>query len=89
MPKQYEELKVGDRVRAKIRVYECPGKDSGPPNPDSVVRYGGEYIRADYVHAEPGELGTVVGLDDDRVQVRFDRTETASDVTAIEVEHVP
>lgn len=70
-------LKLGDRCRAKIRVYDLPGnKDprwhDGTPGP---------------IHAEPGELGTVVHVQEGHwPAVRFDRTRTVTDVTSDEVE---
>lgn len=60
---------LGQRVRAKIRVYDCPGEeDQGP------------------IHAEPGDLGTVVHVEEGFwPTVRFDRTGTATCVTDEEV----
>lgn len=86
MIKCHRALVVGDRVQAKIRVYDLPGENFGPPHPRTIAKYG---AFAAHIHAQPGELGLVVGTDDDRVQVRFDRTGTATDVVAEEVEHVP
>lgn len=86
MIKSHSKLELGDRVQAKIRVYDLPGDNFGPPHPRAIAKYG---AFAAHIHAEPGELGFVVGLDDDRVQVRFDRTQTSTDVVAEEVAHVP
>lgn len=84
--KSFRQLTVGDRVQAKIRVYDLSGKDFGPPHPRAIAKYG---AFAAHVHAEPGELGTVVGRDGNTVTVTFARTETTTDVVSEEVDHVP
>jgi len=84
--KLHRDLVVGDRVQAKIRVYDLPGENFGPPHPRTVAKYG---AFAAHIHAEPGELGIVADRDGERVTVTFDRTGTTSDVVSEEVEHVP
>lgn len=66
-------LKLDQRVRAKVRVYDLPTLDGqGDQGP---------------VHAEPGEEGVVVHVEKGYwPTVRFDRTRTASCVTDFEVE---
>ena len=75
-------LKVGDRVRARIRVLEEGPNSSYDPNAKSCT--------PGWLHAEPGELGTVVHADPPQVwpTVRFDRTGTATCVIDEEVERV-
>lgn len=85
MSKSHQNLVVGDRVQAIIKVYDLPGKDFGPPHPRAIAKYGAS---AAHVHALPGELGTVVNRDDEIVTVTFDRTGTTSDVVQEEVTHV-
>lgn len=70
-------LKIAQRVRAKLRVFDLPNV----LNPDSD--WGP-------VHAEIGELGTVIHLQEGHwPAVRFDRTGTITDVTDFEVEPLP
>lgn len=56
MKKTLLEAKEGDRIRAKIRVYDLPGENFGPP--DAEVK--AKWPQADTIHAEPGEEGVVV-----------------------------
>lgn len=65
------EVEEGDRVRAMIQVLEeGPG---GTPNPDAKPCETG------WVHAEPGDLGTVVHVEPGlHPTVRFDKTKTAT-----------
>ncbi|HYD48858.1 MAG TPA: hypothetical protein VEB21_10950, partial [Terriglobales bacterium] len=58
--KLHRDLVVGDRVQAKIRVYDLPGENFGPPHPRTVAKYG---AFAAHIHAEPGELGIVADRD--------------------------
>lgn len=66
-------LKLDQRVRAIIRVYDLPTKDGqGDQGP---------------IHAEPGEEGVVVHVEKGYwPTVTFDRTGTSTCVTDIEVE---
>lgn len=67
-------LKIGQRVKAKLRVFDLPNTN----NYD--VDWGP-------VHAEVGELGTVIHLQEGYwPTVCFDRTGTLTDVTDFEVE---
>jgi hypothetical protein len=77
--KDVMQLRVGDRVRAKIRVFDFPG------NKDPRWHDG----TSGPVHAEPGEEGVVVWTQEGLYPcVKFDRTGTRTDVTGDEVEAV-
>jgi hypothetical protein len=92
----------GARVRALKVVTEAgPGE---PPDRSKTIKDNGGHFFPGYVHAEPGELGTVVGTDypedvedpetgevtkrDTVPTVRFDRTGTATIVGCDEIELV-
>lgn len=72
MPSKRAFLKLGDRVRAKRRVFDLPGKD----NPGPIHAEPGE--EGVVVHTEFGSWPTV----------RFDKTNTATCVTDSEVEKI-
>jgi hypothetical protein len=92
----------GTRVRALKVVTEAgPGE---PPDRSKTIKDNGGHFFPGYVHAEPGELGTVVETDypqevldqdtgeamslDTVPTVRFDRTGTATIVGPDEIELV-
>lgn len=67
-------LKMGQRVKAKFRIWDLPHQSDGD--------WG-------WVSAEPGELGTVVHVQEGYwPTVRFDGTGCATCVTDLEVEPV-
>lgn len=70
--KEIQFLNVGDRVRAKVRVYDLPGN----PDPGPIKAEAGE--EGSCVHTEPGYWPTV----------KFDRTGGSTCVTSDEVEKV-
>lgn len=70
--KPREFLKLGQRVRAKFRIWDLPGNE-----PD----WG-------WVSAEEGDEGVVVGVDDNWPTVRFERTGYATCVTDFEVDPI-
>lgn len=72
-------LWLGQRVRAKVDIYDLPG------NTDPHWHNG----TAGPVHAEPGETGTVVHVEKDFwPTVTFDKTGTSTCVTDGEVEPI-
>lgn len=75
-----KEWEVGDRVKAIIQITEngkLPGDPSARP------------LDSGWIHAEPGDLGTVVHWHDGVwPTVKFDRTNTATCVTDKEIELV-
>jgi len=73
------------RVRAKKRVVEGGGERRGDPNE--------EFPHPEFIHAEPGETGTIVGVErrcggETLCTVRFDRTGSSTIVFGGEVEVV-
>ena len=78
-----EELKVGNTVRAIKRITEGGGKGN-PGDPDA------KFPDRNYIHAEPGELGTIEHLEEDKSgsypTVRFKRTGTSTIVHDSEIE---
>lgn len=70
------ELSVGDSIVAVSRIVE-DGVSEGLE--------GARFPEYDYIHAEPGEAGFVVGVDDGVATVRFHRTGTATAVADNEV----
>lgn len=73
-----EFLKLGQRVRAKLVVYDLPGKLDPAGAPDTGP-----------IHAHPGDLGTVVHIERGFwPTVEFDKTQSRTDVTDFEVEPI-
>lgn len=73
---QVTNLSLGEAVVAASRVVE-DGVSEG--------REGARFPEHDYIHAEPGDSGFVVGVDDGVATVRFHRTGTATIVADSEV----
>lgn len=80
MEEEYKLVEVkwvtGDRVKAIKQITES-GKLPGNPNAKS--------LDPDWIHAEAGELGTVVHDLADLPTIRFDRTRTATIVRDDEI----
>jgi hypothetical protein len=73
-------FKVGDNVKATKRITEGGGKEN-PGDPKSV------FPEKNYIHAEPGDEGTVEYVDSDKCPtVRFGRTGTSTIVHDSEIE---
>jgi hypothetical protein len=70
-----ESRKVGQRVRALVRVTE--GGIAG----DKTAKFPAP----SYIHAEPGDAGVVIDIHNDMPTVRFDKTLTASLVAWSEI----
>jgi hypothetical protein len=66
----------GQRLMATAQVTEN-GRLPGDPN--------AQFPQGAYIHAEPGDVGVVEGVDDGIPTVRFDRTGTATIVGEEEV----
>ncbi|GEM_PF-5524890 len=73
----------GQRVRATCQVTEGGGGGGGDPTKPFLDEDG--YPDPAYVHAEPGEEGVVESIDNGDPFVRFDRTGTATIVSAGEI----
>lgn len=66
---------IGDRVTARGRITEGGKASPGDPAVKDVLGVNAE----NFIHAEAGEGGEVVGVNEDRLPtVRFDRTGTAT-----------
>lgn len=65
----------GTRVVARVVVTE---DGTGQGDPKIAPPEPGDHFAPDFVHAMPGELGTVGGVDDGTPTVRFDRHNTAT-----------
>lgn len=72
----------GQRVRATCQVTE-DGSSTGDPAKLFINDDGTS--NPDYVHAEPGDEGVVESIDDGVPFVKFDRTGTATIVSAGEI----
>lgn len=77
------QAKEGERVKARIRIYDLPGRDFGPPDAMTLARYP----RARTIHAEPGEEGVIVHAEEGTwPTATFDRTGTSTMITDAEAE---
>ena len=80
---KYLEYVEGMRVKALKVITD--GGDTAPPDFDAKTLIG----NPGFVHAVPGDLGTVEYVDDDGCPtIRFDRKKTATVVGDCEVERI-